>query len=321
MTKNVILELIEYRKKLEESHLGDQNKNRNKDLLDIEIPDIPTINENLQAIKKELQQLKATKQKAIDYVKSKKKAIEKIKCTHPLIYTSQGGGFGVEESYKPRRCILCRKKLTEKKSNTVELKDSFYDEERLIKNYNFSYLYPLIKEILKKYNSDEEVDLNEEFLNLFKQDIIGEVKINGIKYKRTYKILMIGGSINNKSNKELLTIIEHMNNIPRINLEVVISQDIEYPRSKEEFNTLEDLKNILKEKAKNKYDLIIDLTNILEFQIVNGEIKANYKQINFEELFPDTTIIKGNNENKITAFDNLFKNNESLTQDIKRLIL
>lgn len=338
MIKKEILELIEYKKKLNDSNFENKNRYHDEDILDLEIPNIPDIKDSLNLLQEELEELKARKQNALDYVKAKKEQIKLIHCTHPLIYKYQGGGF--ESPSTPNKCILCgqilKKEELNKLENKIEIKDDFADEESVIKNYNFNYLYPILIQILDKYNDNDEVDLNREFLELYNQNIIGEMKINGKEYKRKYKILVLGGSneisinenvfINIHSYNNVLMILKHLEFIQRTNLEILIPYNLEYKRFEyctKKFKTLKDFSSLLKEKSKEQYDLIIDATTPFDYEINNDKIIITYPKINLEELFPNTNIIHVNDFEKIDFSNEIcqYDNNQSLPKDMKKLLL
>lgn len=338
MKKEDIITLLEYRKKMAMSNFGSKSENQAYDILDYEIPEIPDINKYLEPLKQELEEIKAEKKQCQKYIEEHSKKIIELKkeCTHPIIArTLSSLGCSIH------KCAICAKSINsnfENNKDTIVINHDFDDGEQFNRYYNDEEIYDLIMKILKDKDQEEEINFSKEFKKLFDNLDIGEIKINGQEYTKTYQILIIGGSnsidlndyiLSKKQNNDTFNhVMEYLSYIKRIILTIISAKEQRnqpngYPII--EFTSLEELNKLLEQQSKKSYDFIIDTTDLFTYKIENNQINILKYKLELTKLFPNTKIWNVNhitNQEEFFAFlKEILENDKNIGNDIKKLIL
>lgn len=334
MKKREIITLLEYQKSLEDSkHLNLE-------------PHTFMDGTSLKYSEEFLRELENRYGKLVDHVKYQTENSDKIKsihCTHPVL-------FFVDRKYcKTHRCILCGENLeldnpevSINLEETVEIEETATPENRYIPLNNFYYIYNRIIQMLKDKDDEEEIDFPKEFRKQFENFEIGNFIINRKEFKKIYNILLIGGSNELKLDGHILTneslskkiewLLQYFTRVYRINTTLITSQKsvnnyIENCSSlRYEYITMGDLLNILENINKTNFDLIIDATNLFEYNIIDGKININSVSIDLKKYFPISTIFKVKKEPQFGSYVNNFllqemDDNNAFTEDFKKVLL
>lgn len=341
MNKKDVMALIEYRKNLIFSKKYNQLKDRYSynsrlDILDYELPEIIELREELLILQKELNCIKDNVRNSIDYVKENKDKVEKINCTHPIVF-SYGYVF-----LKGCYCSLCNKKINSRTfDRVVKLEGDFGDEdEYFYRRYSFDDLYNIVTMILKDKNDEDEINFDYEFLRQFELNNLGDLCIDGKCYKKIYNVLVIGGSniikisdsifmVNNNA-ININSIIKYLKSIYRINLIVVTSSGLIDDRTlskglKKEYNSIQEIEDYLTELKDTNLDLIVDCSVLFDYDIVDNKIVFRNICLNLDDWFLDSTILRlDETKNEIEFYNilvELLVEDKSFGNDFKKLIL
>ena len=275
-------------------------------------PNIPDLNQYFDILKTEIKESLEESDKA-------KEDIKRIQCDHQV--RLEHYGF-ITSDYE---CVLCGHHVSS--DNSISFKDSdnrnkhtvtFIDKYQIddddfgytVKNgYTKEQVYTYILGILEKYNDEDEVDLVEEFSKLN----IDNMTINKEKRKQEKYILIIAGT-----NKEYLNDSTYISNqydlnvedyynyfISMLNTKVgIIDNSFKYDRSASKvevknYDTLESLSKSVDYFKDIKFDIVIDLTKLYQFEIINNEFKSNEYKLPLNELFPNSCIFSINESLKV----------------------
>jgi len=326
MLKREIVSLLEYERAELNSHFGDKpdifsHRKQMEDILDYQLPKIGAITKELEVLDKELTRIKEEKKKALLYLQEKKEEVSKIICMHPVLFERHGF---CGSSY---RCILCNEKMDDL-DNKVIIDEGYYDDDYFITNYSFMDIYEIFMTFLKDKDNNEEINLNKEFLEQFKLGNIGIINIDNNKYEKRYNILIINGSniinidnayITRKNDEKVIEIYNYLEYMNRVSVSLLTSH-LEGKIKRYniiEFTTIDDL--ISKIDKSVNYDLIIDMSNLFTYDLVDEVIKIKNVNLNFKKMFPNSIIMKVYNDFKKNIEEALDENNAS--NDFKKLVL
>lgn len=185
----------------------------------------------------------------------------------------------------------------------------FYD------GYDKKMTYSIILDIIKNKEDDVEIDLVQEFKKLN----LDECKINEEKIEKEFNILIIGGAntlnigngakikrdINLNSIKLSLALSDDQN----IYVDLIDSKDnIDRYEIKEKLKLLDNfrysyyedihtLEKILDERKNIPYDLIIDFSDLYNYEIKEGKIIQTKHNINLNNIFENSENIRIENVN------------------------
>ena len=272
-------------------------------------PDIPELQKYFDILKKELKQAKNETDESLNIIKNSR-------CTHDV-------RLDYNSIYN---CVICGKNIHS--NNYHNFKESIYrnkhsitfqskyqwDEDGYkyeIKNRKTEQeIWNMIFEILKNYNDEDDVDLVLEFSKLNLEN----VTINLEKRKKENYILIIGGS-NIEYVNDNLYLTKHVNLnctdffnffTSLLNTRIaVIDNNFNYKGQDYDenyvtnYSSISSLENSLIWLKDVSFKLIIDLSNIYDYEIINNKIVTKNHDLNLEKLFPNINIIK------ITDFKNI----------------
>ncbi len=332
MENKDIVELLEYQKKLEESKYADRNRNGRADILDLEIPLVEELKDELIVLKEELEKIKKKKISAREYVKKKKSMVDNIKCEHPLMF-SHRNLFGTSYS-----CILCNQSVENRKKQTVSIKKDFYDEDGdFYKRYSFEEIYNILMPILNNLKEDDEIDMANIFTELFNNNIIGEAEINGKAYKKIYKILIVCGCNEISIMKgislkheylDVLEVLNYFHYLYRISTDLIITEDLLENKNwygLREYKSLEDLYKLLEEVKNVEYGLVIDMTSLFDYEIRNEKINILPVSLDLDKVFPNSLVLKLNDgiskEEMLDILSNKLESSEGYSYDLRKVLL
>ena len=326
MKKKDIIEFLEYRKNL--------YSYQQVDILDFELPDIKEIEDDLKILQKELDSIKDKKKASIKYVEENRDKIARKKCSHPILFgsPSRWGTF--------YHCMLCNKDFInnsdlEEIKETVQIIEDFKDDDgQFYRRYNFYDIYNMVIDILNNYDDEDEVNLSDEFLKLFNEDKIGDVTINVKHYTKKYNVLVIAGSNEikiddntyiRKDNRDIDEIIKYLRYLDRVKVTTINNPNKINLVHRLEYKTIEEFNNKLEGVLDNKYNLVIDLSDLFKYEIKDGIINISQIKLNLKELFPDSIILDLKDRKEEIEFYKILKevieNNNKYGNDFKKVLL
>lgn len=280
-------------------------------------PNIPELSNEFDILKKELKEaLCETEQMIVEYNKLTKKCKHEVRLEHSGIFNS-----------RYYQCIFCGKNINgvnnekwEESINInrrcVNLLYKYYcDEdgyEEILKEdaYTYEDIIDIIEKILQNKEMDEEIDLVDEFKNLN----LKHCSINDKKLKLEYYVLIIGGTnkqyidekfylskINSLDSIEFLKYFKDMLNtkVALIDNSSIINgnhcqkiQEEKNPNLKFwKYGTIKEFLDLLKEIEDIPFQLIINLSELYTYKIVDNKIIKEKYQLNLKEIFPNSYII------------------------------
>ena len=269
-------------------------------------PDIPELQKYFDILKEELKQAKKETDEALTLTRNSQ-------CTHDvrLDYNSL------------YNCVLCGKNIH---SNNYHIfKESIYRNRYSVtfkskyqwdEDYKYEIengkteqeIWNMIIEILKKYNDEDDVDLVLEFSKLNLEN----VTINLEKRKKENYILIISGSNKEYINENLYItkqvdlnctdFFNFFNSLLNTRI-AVIDNNFSYKGQDYDenyvtnYSSISSLEYSLSWLKGIPFKLIIDLSNIYDYEIINNKIVTKNHDLNLEKLFPNSHIIKITNFN------------------------
>lgn len=294
-------------------------------------PDISELNNYFEVLKKEL---KEAKEKTL----ASETFIKKTECTHEvrLKYRSTFSSLN--------KCVLCGHIASS--DNVMNFSESIYRNKHTVtfdakyqENEDVYYeiktgktnseVRDLIIEILKKCKDDDEVDLVEEFSKLN----LNNVEINLEKRKKENYILIIGGTnleYIDKQKKIYLTkslqlnsdeFISYFSGLLNTRIAIIdrkelldnkiikMIEDDHKKMSLYDYTTIDDLDCIFYQLKDISFKLIIDVSEMYNYEINNGRIENKIYDLNLKDKFPNTHIVKISN---LTDIESLKKIKELL---------
>lgn len=307
-------------------------------------PNIPELKEYFEILKKEILQAKKETLES-------EKAIQEINCFHDVRLRYNG----LFSSYC--RCVLCGERISS--DNTICFKESNYRNKHTV-TFESKYqcdsegepyevkegkteleVQKIILEILKNFQDEDEVDLVEEFSKLkFKK-----MEINKEKRKKEKYILIIGGTnkelINKEDNVYLSketqnTSLDFLNYfISLLNIKVVVIDRKETLNVQEfqeirktnhnvlldSYTSLGYLETALNQVEDVAFQLIIDLSELYNYEIIDNKVKSEVHDLRLNEKFPNSQIIKIKSNNERYYIEgNTEKSFEETCNDLKRML-
>lgn len=302
MKKKDILKYLEYHKSVIESELGkkrdyfgvrDELDNPLKNLY----PLVPDLKDEFKIISDEFLKLKKARDISEKYVANHKEEIEQINCEHPIL---RGSWCDMGYYY---HCAFCGE-FVSNTNNKVCLVRGYYKDDEDDKfqgelssfkerREEYNRLCLVINEMLKNKDDNEEIDFTQLFNDEHNKYNIGEVRIDRQKQEDTkYKILLISGSnkikINdnvflNKENNHDDSLIKYIKKIDNVDVYQVNNSDYQM------INELEEKLSII---SKKNIDLVIDLSKLFNYKLIDSDIKIYDVSVDLDKLFPSSTIIK-----------------------------
>ncbi len=284
-------------------------------------PNIPDLNQYFDILKTEIKESLEESDKAKEVIKS-------IQCDHQV--RLEHYGF-ITSDYE---CVLCGHHVSS--DNSISFKDSNNrnkhtvtfiskyqtdgddDDYEVDNGYTKEEIYNYIIKILENFNDEDEVDLVEEFSKLK----IDNMTINKEKRKKEKYILIIAGTnkeyLNDStyiSNNYDLKVEEYYNKfISMLNTKVaIIDNSFKYDRfsgmvDAKNYDTLESLNTSLEYYKDINFDIVIDLSKLYQFEIINNQFQAKEYKLPLNELFPNSNIFSINEPLKVEEnYDNIKK--------------
>ena len=251
-----------------------------------------------------------------------KRIASSIKCNHEVRLTHW---HILGSEYE---CVICGKTVSS--DNLVNWFQSIYRNKHTVSFYDknqkdeYGYKYTvesgktkeevinMILNVLAKYNDDDEIDLVDEFSKL---NILG-MEINKEPRKEENYILIIGGtnSLYLDPNKEIyarkdyksitIDFLNYFSQLLNTKIAIIENKDTlkrnKFKEHKENYyylkfynyNTINELNNYISNLKSISFKVIIDLTDLYEYQINDNIISSKPYNLNLKELFPHSQIIK-----------------------------
>lgn len=307
MKKREIVNLIELNKKILDG-------NRYKKII---IPELDELNEELNILKKEIEE----EIKVSDEAKDK---IKECDCDHSVRFHYPGGWGYMRDD----KCVFCEKGFEADNivhGNTIYedvnrnrycvrfTTNYFYDEDFYCNNaYSELEVYELLLKIIENIDDENEID----FVLLLKNLNIKDCKIDERRKEKTHYILIISGS-NKYSISEIgyitcdrIPLITNFASlfasIPGVRIELLDNEDTFKEKNFTDrfdinkmrnircvhYETIEELKEEIHKEKDVPFDIIIDMSSLYDYKIDNGKIISEKVDINFKEIFPNNYVIK-----------------------------
>lgn len=306
-------------------------------------PNIPEFKEYFEILKKEVLQ---AKKEALE----SEKIAQEIDCSHEVRLKYHG----LFNCYC--KCVLCKKHISS--DNSISFKESNYRNKHTVTfpaKYQSDDGVPyevkngktmlevrkIILEILKNFQEEDEIDLVEEFSKLK----IAKMEINKEKRKQEKYILIIGGTnkelINKEDNVYLSketqnTSLDFLNYfISLLNIKVVVIDRKETLNVQEfqeirktnhnvlldSYTSLGYLETALNQVEDVAFQLIIDLSELYNYEIIDNKVKSEVHDLRLNEKFPNSQIIKIKSNNERYYIEgNTEKSFEETCNDLKRML-
>ena len=269
-------------------------------------PDILELQKYFDILKEELKQAKKETDEALALIRNSQ-------CTHDVrldynsLYNCVLCGKNIhsnnyhifkESIYRNRYSVIFKSKYQWDEDYKYEIENGKTEQE----------VWNMIFEILKKYNDEDDVDLVLEFSKLNLEN----VTINLEKRKKENYILIISGSnkefinenlyITKQVNLDCTDFFNFFNSLLNTRIAVIDNNfsykgqdyDENYVTNYSSISSLEHSLSWLKDVP---FKLIIDLSNIYDYEIINNKIVTKNHDLNLEKLFPNSYIIKITNFN------------------------
>lgn len=275
---------------------------------------------NIEKYKEQLNILKNEISETIKESKQAQSVVDNIKCSHE-VRLKHRETFGSQYE-----CVICGKYASS--DNHIDWFQSIYRNKHTISFYDKYqededgyYIYEngktkdevidMILRILAKYNDEDEIDL----VNEFSKISIPEVEINLEPRKEENYILIIGGT-NLKyidPNKKIyarkdyksstLDFLNYFSQLLNTKIAIIENQntlmETEYIKHKKnnslnfyKYNTIDELNNYISYLKLIPFKVIIDLTDLYDYQIDDYKFSSRPYDLNLKELFPHSQIIK-----------------------------
>lgn len=266
----------------------------------------------IEELKKEFNILKKEIKDAQEESKKCQMIINKSKCNHEVRLKH----FGIFGSHS--NCIFCNKTImadncvnweysVNRNKHCVDFISKYQDDEDydyIEEGYTKEEIYLLIEKILESKQDDEEIDLVQELkqLNLDKCTIIDE------PFQMENYILILSGNnrcyvdeetylYNKRKTNIALELLNYFSELVNTKIELIDSEnheinDINSKIKIQEYETIDELNQILKRQQEIPFKIIIDITELYDYSIQNNGINKKEITLNLEDLFPNSKIIK-----------------------------
>ncbi len=302
MKKREIINLIDLNKKVLE----------NEKYQNIVLPEFDEIEDELDILKVEIEEGIAISKEALVEIK-------KCNCNHSVRLNYPGClGYSGGSS----ECVFCGKSIDGDcyvYGNTIYedvnrnrycvnfMGNYFYDDEMYVNDaYDKSDVYEILLKILECKNDDDEID----FVQEIKKLNIEKCQVDERRKEKIHYILIVGGS--NKysiSEGHYITcdripistnLTQILREIPGVRLEVFENEDtikdIEILKSRNtrfvSYKTIQELMNEINKEKNVPFDVIIDISSLYEYSVIDGTIISKKNDINLKEIFPNSYVIK-----------------------------
>lgn len=224
-------------------------------------------------------------------------------CNHTVKFF-YGGPFG-----KSCKCALCglssRNLLYYEENNFLRYSADFIlsdDEETFNDELE---IYKMLLTKIKEFNDEDEID----FVKVLKDFKYNKMDVNSVRKLKIYNILVLGGTntieIDDNTyikKNNLCNSIEVLNRflgIPGVYI-TLLDNYIPSELSKYDldsyrmfkYNTYEEFKQKLDELKSIKFNVVVDITNLFSYEIVDGKIVTKKENIQLDGLFNNSEIIK-----------------------------
>lgn len=308
-------------------------------------PNIPELKEYFDILKKEILQAKKE-------TLENEKIIQKMNCSHEIRLKH----FFFLGNYC--KCVLCGKEISS--DNNISFKESNYRNKYTV-TFEAKYqcdgegepceiktgkteleVQKIILDILKNFQDENEVDLVEEFSKLK----IENMEINKEKRKHEKYVLIIGGTnielLNNEDNiyvsKETkntsLDFLNYFTSLLNTKVAVIDREETLNMQEFEEivntidnvvlydYSSLEYLESALNQVEDVSFSLIVDLSELYNYEIKENQVKRMSYDLHLSEKFPNSQIIKirKNNENYCIGEEFIETNFEATCTYLKRML-
>lgn len=308
-------------------------------------PNIPEFKEYFDILKKELLQVKKETLES-------EKAVQEVDCSHEVRLEYQG----LFNCYY--KCVLCERFVSS--DNTISFKESNYRNKHTV-TFDAKYqsdedgpyeiktgkteleIKKIILEILKNFQDEDEVDLVEEFSKRkFKH-----MEINKEKRKQEKYVLIIGGTnleyldeeknfyVTKKTQNTSLDFLNYFLSLLNTKVAVIDRKETlnaqEFKEIKEkndnallcDYTSLRYLESALHQVEDVTFQLVIDLSQIYDYEIKENQVKVESHDLHLSERFPNSQIIKitANKEEYYIGEESTKKNLEETCNDLKRMLI
>ena len=275
---------------------------------------------SVEKYKEQFDILKSEILDSINETKIAESVVDNIKCDHEVRLKHCGTFWSESE------CVFCGKSVSS--DNLIDWFQSIYRNKHTVSFYDKHQrdedgyytaengktkdeVIDMILRILAKYNDNDEVDLVSEFSKLN----ISGMEINKEPRKEENYILIIGGTnlmyldsnegIYVRKNYKSST-IDFLNYFSQLlNTKIAIIENTDTLMRKEyiddqknnylkfyNYNNLIELNNYISNLKSVPFKVIIDLTDLYEYQYNDNIFSSKPYDLNLEELFPHSQIIK-----------------------------
>lgn len=228
-----------------------------------------------------------------------------------------------ESNYRNKHTITFPAKYQEDDDGPYKVKNGLTNEE----------VYTIIKSILENYSDDDEVDLVEEFSKLD----IKAMNVNKEKRKNENYILIIGGTnrkyvndtyISRKKYSDSTNFITYFSEVLNSKIAIIENRDIlnnqeiaNLERNHnniffQDYNSLDTFETCLYQVEKIPFKLIIDISELYDYQIQDESILSVPHELSLKDKFPNSHIVRIRSINSKVKEDEAL---EKLTDDYEIL--
>jgi len=275
-------------------------------------PDVQELKEEFQILKKEIKE-------AQKETNDGKETIKACTCTHQIRLEH----YGLFHNHS--HCVLCDTSIPSdnlvnweysmnRNKYCVDLIAKYQEDEDYwyVKDgYTKEQIFEIILNILKNKNNEDEIDLVQEFKKLN----LDNCKINEEKKKNEHYILIISGTNKKYIDKDTyiakkglrigIDFFKYFTEL--INTKVELIENNEFEESNEfkslfrsnnynlkftSYDTIEQLNKVLDKQKDIPFKIIIDLSNLYEYNIQETSISETPVHLNLNNFFPNSRIIK-----------------------------
>lgn len=277
-------------------------------------PNIPELKDYFDILKKELMDAKNQTEEA-------ENTIKQTKCTHEVRLNYHSLFISTNT------CVLCGHHASS--DNCISFKESLYRNKHTV-TFSAKYqedddgpyevkdgktsseLLEIITSILNNYELDSEIDLVQEFSKL---DLKG-MTLNQETRKQENYILIIGGTnrqyidknkevyLSQKRKLDSTNFIKYFNGVLNTKIAVIEQKDVLKQKDIkqiekddqriffQDYNTLDGLDSALYQVENIPFKLIIDLTELYDYQLQDENVTYSTHELNLKEQFPNSHIIR-----------------------------
>lgn len=277
----------------------------------------------IEELKEQFAVLNEEMKKSKELLEHNKELLSKVNCQHE-IRRIEYYIFG-----KNSICLLCGKSISGdnvRNGNTIYndinrnrgcvlFNCSYYDEEYgqiSESGYDVEEVYQLIYQVLSEKGDDEEINLIEEMKKLN----LNNCEIDERKKVKENHILIIGGSNKFKIQDESyitsycddsgIDLTYYLSGFSRTNVEYIDNKEV-FTSSKFEnffpstnssnllfrsYDSIKELEGYITKEGKVPFDLIVDLSNLYQYDFQDGRLTMEKYNIDLQRIFPNSEIVK-----------------------------